>query len=104
MPAKSMTRKPTPLIPDPPRKLCPVCGEVAYSMGGIHPQCAVRKADEQRLLRSRRATKPGKVPKSAKLSAWQRQCKKCRAIVHVRKLICDCGQVLSSAQVKSSPQ
>jgi hypothetical protein len=30
---------------DPVRALCPVCGKTAYSQGGIHPQCAVLRAD-----------------------------------------------------------
>jgi len=27
------------------RKLCPVCGEVSYSLSGEHPQCAQRRCD-----------------------------------------------------------
>jgi hypothetical protein len=29
-----------------PAKKCPVCQQSSYSFGGIHPQCAVKKADE----------------------------------------------------------
>jgi hypothetical protein len=25
--------------------MCPVCGKVAYSLGGVHPQCAIKRAD-----------------------------------------------------------
>ena len=27
------------------RNFCPVCGKVAYSRSGEHPQCAVNRAD-----------------------------------------------------------
>ena len=27
------------------RPICPVCGKTAYSHGGIHPQCATKRAD-----------------------------------------------------------
>jgi hypothetical protein len=30
----------------PPRKTCPICGKVSYSLAGIHPQCAQKRADE----------------------------------------------------------
>ena len=30
----------------PTRPLCPVCGKNTYSLGGIHPQCAVTRADK----------------------------------------------------------
>jgi hypothetical protein len=40
--------KPTPLIPQPSRKTCPICGHSSYSPDGIHPQCAVTQADAPR--------------------------------------------------------
>jgi hypothetical protein len=27
------------------RKYCPVCGQVAYSLSGEHPQCSVARGD-----------------------------------------------------------
>ena len=27
------------------RRFCPVCGKVAYSLSGEHPQCAVARGD-----------------------------------------------------------
>jgi hypothetical protein len=27
------------------RRFCPVCGKVAYSLSGEHPQCAMTRAD-----------------------------------------------------------
>jgi hypothetical protein len=32
-------------IVDPDRKRCPVCLQSVYSLAGIHPQCAVKRAD-----------------------------------------------------------
>jgi hypothetical protein len=40
-------RTPPPLAST--RARCPVCGEAVYSRAGIHPQCAVRRADPPRL-------------------------------------------------------
>ena len=28
------------------RKRCPVCNQPVYSLAGIHPQCAVKRADD----------------------------------------------------------
>ena len=43
-------KKPPQPQPEPLRPLagparCPVCGHVAYSAAGIHPQCALKRAD-----------------------------------------------------------
>ena len=29
---------------DPDRKRCPVCNQGVYSLAGIHPQCAIKRA------------------------------------------------------------
>ncbi len=34
-----------PKVFGPVRAVCPVCGKTAYSQGGIHPQCSVKRAD-----------------------------------------------------------
>src|SRR5262245_54730391 len=39
------------VFPPTPRNICPICGKASYSAGGIHPQCAMQKADEPRLAR-----------------------------------------------------
>jgi hypothetical protein len=45
------TRKPEPLVTEQRRgRVCPVCGKQTYSLGGIHPQCAVQQADAPRQL------------------------------------------------------
>ena len=36
----------TPPLPMSTRTRCPVCREPVYSRGDIHPQCAVRQADQ----------------------------------------------------------
>ena len=36
------------IVPQTPRNLCPICGKAAYSLGGIHPQCAMQQADRDR--------------------------------------------------------
>lgn len=85
-------KKPNPLISRRAHERCPVCGEVSYSLGGVHPQCAVRQADEKRLDRIKRTkavAKKGKPVESAK--PWQRVCPKCKALQHVRKKVCVCG-------------
>lgn len=46
-----------PEVPQPVKVPCPICGQVSYSRGGIHPQCAVQQADEPRALRLRVARK-----------------------------------------------
>jgi hypothetical protein len=35
-----------PKVSVPARPPCPVCGKNTYSLGGIHPQCAVAHADK----------------------------------------------------------
>ena len=37
-----------PVFTEPNSKACPVCGKSSYSLGGIHPQCAVLLADAPR--------------------------------------------------------
>ena len=52
----------TPALIAPQRALpkCPVCGKIAYSAGGIHPQCAANR--EGRLLRAQQPAKNSSAP------------------------------------------
>lgn len=88
-------KKPVPLVPPNPlpgRSPCPVCGEISYSVGGIHPQCSVRQADAERMNRVKRAAQKRAPEKSASTAAsWLRTCPKCKALQHVRKKLCQCG-------------
>jgi hypothetical protein len=49
------------IVPQAPKNLCPICGKAAYSLGGIHPQCAMQQADKPRhpFPRGRVAGSPG---------------------------------------------
>ena len=38
-------KKPAAVIATGREKHCPVCGKRSYSSAGIHPQCAMRQAD-----------------------------------------------------------
>ena len=51
----------TPPLPMSTRTRCPVCREPVYSRGDIHPQCAVRQADQIELL-ARKAAQADAVP------------------------------------------
>ena len=94
------TKKPDGLLArkTAPQRICPVCGVITYSRGGIHPQCAQERADAPRVRRIKAAKKVAKpkvkvAPKA--LSAWHKLCPKCRRQVHVRKQTCDCGHKFS---------
>lgn len=88
-----MHSKPAPLYSIPARTLCPVCGTPTYSSAGIHPQCAVERADAER-MKSAKPVKLEPLRDVEDLKPWQRRCPKCRAVVHVRKKACVCGQAL----------
>jgi hypothetical protein len=45
------TKKPFAMNIDRNGKHCPVCGKRSYSLDGVHPQCAMLRADEPRKLR-----------------------------------------------------
>ena len=46
----------TPTI-GPDRKRCEVCNQAVYSLAGIHPQCAIKRAVALELLSKKAATK-----------------------------------------------
>ena len=89
----TMNQKPEPLYPSRNRKHCPVCGKVSYSAAGIHPQCAMDQADAKRIQEVKPLSKSPKkkVTKDADAKPWQKTCPKCKAFMHVRKKLCDCG-------------
>lgn len=88
-------KKPAPLIVESLHPRCPVCGEKSYSPAGIHPQCAVRQADAERL----RLPLPRRVKTIARpvrhVLPWQKVCPKCDVLQHLRKKICECGHAFS---------
>ena len=82
--------KPVPIVHQPVKNLCPICGKASYSRDGIHPQCALQRADEPRNVKNRAAKKKEvKVPSPQKL--WSKKCPDCGIQVHVRLLECGCG-------------
>lgn len=98
-------KKPRPLLRTSKHEPCPVCGEISYSLGGVHPQCAVRQADASRLaeIKRREQVKPVGKPKN-EIRPWQKRCPRCRTIQHVRKKTCECGHRLSGINRKSAPE
>jgi hypothetical protein len=53
----------TPIF-DPERKRCPVCHQSVYSLAGIHPQCAIKRAEALELLSKRAAAKSDSIEPS----------------------------------------
>jgi hypothetical protein len=79
------------IVPQPPRNLCPICGKATYSLGGIHPQCAMQQADAPRLalMKTRKVAEP-KEKKPAR-NVWKKRCPQCGEQSHVRLGVCKCG-------------
>ena len=40
-------KKNVPTIATSTGKICPVCGNASYSLGGVHPQCSFLLADQE---------------------------------------------------------
>lgn len=83
--------EPIVIVPQPVRNLCPICGNASYSLGGIHPQCAMQQADEPRTLRLRAAKKAEARTEKPKRQSWKKKCPKCGAQLHARREACECG-------------
>ena len=83
-------KKPTPLVKLPDRKVCPVCKQPSYSRDGIHPQCALERADEPR-KKQLAAEKSKQAKKKTTRNSWKKKCPQCFAEVHVRLKVCTCG-------------
>lgn len=79
------------LVVPPIRNLCPVCGKPSYSLGGIHPQCAIEQADKPRILelREKKAAEPKPIAPVA--HAWKKRCPKCGVESPVARKTCTCG-------------
>jgi hypothetical protein len=95
-------KKSTPLAvhENKPGRVCSVCGTATYSRGGIHPQCAQAQAEASR-IELFKAMKKVEEPKKndahrSILSPWQKLCPKCRAVLHTRKVTCECGHRFGS--------
>jgi rRNA maturation endonuclease Nob1 len=79
------------IVPQPPKHLCPICGKPSYSVGGIHPQCAMQQADEPRLVRLRTKKAADTKVKKPVRQTWKKRCPKCGTHVHARRGVCKCG-------------
>ena len=91
----SSISKPTFVVQKPPA--CPVCGKPSYSRGGVHPQCAVARADKAR------KPKPVVKPKATVASGqWKKTCPRCNRQVAARRYSCDCGHNFEPAASSSS--
>lgn len=79
------------IVPQPPKNLCPICGKASYSVGGIHPQCAMQQADEPRIVKLRTAKAADAKIKKPVRQTWKKRCPKCGNQVHARREACECG-------------
>jgi hypothetical protein len=81
------------IVPQAPRNLCPICGKAAYSLGGIHPQCAMQQADKPRIdrLRTAKASDSSEKKPEKTRQVWKKRCPKCGTQVHARRESCTCG-------------
>jgi hypothetical protein len=85
---------PLPARESKPVRICAVCGQVSYSQGGIHPQCAQEQADAGRVARIKAENKAELKDKPNGLlvsKPWCKACPKCQLQMHVRKRTCECG-------------
>ena len=81
-----------PKVIGPVRPTCPVCGETTYSHGGIHPQCAVTRADKADHGAFKACNAALVIhPKPQAKKQWTKRCPVCRNEVHVRLATCACG-------------
>jgi hypothetical protein len=76
--------QPSKLKTGPGRSKCPVCRSAAYSLGGIHPQCAEWRAGKALAHDQTVEAKPAR-------TKWVKQCPRCQVALHVRRGKCDCG-------------
>lgn len=97
-----MTTKPTPLYPEPPRAVCPHCGQTSYSTSGVHPQCAMHSADRLRMDRLKLLKPKVAPPVTAQLRPHEKRCPQCHVAQHVRKSRCQCGFTFLVAARRSS--
>lgn len=92
-----MSEKKPPLVATRIRPICPVCGKVSYSLHGMHPQCAVARADA-----GLRATQKAKKEPAAPRSGFTKRCPRCSRTVAARRMVCDCGRSFAGAAAKGN--
>src|SRR4029079_18029634 len=83
-----------PKLVGPLRAVCPVCGTTSYSRDGIHPQCAVSRADQA-------APRTGeKTVKANRSGQWKKRCPRCKRELPARRMVCDCGHSFQSEMTR----
>ncbi len=87
-------KKPVVLQMSRARGNCPVCGKPSYSATGMHPQCAVARADA--LSREDRKKTAATIAKP-KRRTWSKACPKCKREMPSRRHVCDCGHQFTVA-------
>jgi hypothetical protein len=78
------------ILPMIAKAVCPVCNKPSYSRGGLHPQCAVARADAK--LRAVLKSEALAAEKTDRKKPWSKVCPKCRRQIPARRIVCDCGQ------------
>lgn len=87
-------KKPIVVRAVPLRGACPVCGKTSYSPTGMHPQCAMARADaDARAIRKAAGIEVRKVPSK---KSWCKPCPKCKRQIPARRVVCDCGHQFPS--------
>jgi predicted RNA-binding Zn-ribbon protein involved in translation (DUF1610 family) len=88
--------KPVPIVPQVVKNLCPYCGKASYSRDGIHPQCALQRADDARNARIRAERKKVVKPEKPRHNWLSKKCPQCGAQLHVRVNRCTCGHAFAA--------
>ena len=94
-------KKPLVLQSSQARGNCPVCGKTSYSAIGMHPQCAVARADA---LTHGDRKKSAQAAVMAKRKSWSKACPKCKREIPARRIACDCGHKFVSEPTGAAPQ
>jgi hypothetical protein len=89
-------KKPIPETTQEKSKICIVCGKKSYSLGGVHPQCAVHLAEapRERELKAEKKleAKNNLGGKELRQPSWsKKRCPKCGLGLHIRCRNCTCG-------------
>lgn len=89
-------KPPDKMPPGPTQKKCPFCGKSVYSPSGIHPQCAVAKADAAQCAALKAKNETVERPPSR--PPFSKACPKCKRSVPARRFRCECGHHFAQAK------
>lgn len=88
-------KKPEPMVLEPERLRCPVCGKPSYSRTGTHPQCSVARADA--ISRAAQRATAVVVELKKPRQQWSKVCPSCKRQIPSRRVVCDCGHTFAPA-------